>query len=200
MNNKDLDILGEMYSKVQENRDDDFGGRYFGAGTPFWGNNPDNIAKLSPVAQRLYNNIRRAGDDVPYSLTRDDYFMVKDIHPQELYQVLDTAIEFNFQLTDEMWNFMRQKDAKLYKDLRHSVGQDTQEKKLPSNDRELYGILKANPNFRFNRSTYKPNGGRMLYSDLKKRIRNGASSTEEGEVQIKELDDYIQKNRRFSNA
>lgn len=156
--------------------------------------NPRISHRWTDVAKELYSGIADGTRDrTTFELdgTQSEYF--SKMKSPEMYEVLDQALDNNLDISNSVWDLMQSKNKKLYNDLRKSVGIGVKSK---PDDFELFNILKKHPDHSGRRGVkYKPNAGSYKLKDLKKVIR--AKYGDNAEDNIKELEDFINRNRRF---
>ena len=149
----------------------------------------------SALGKSLYRDIETGTKAKErFELDRDGYNYYNRIKSQELYDILDQALEVNLDISDTVWDLMEDKNKKLYTKLRKSMGVGA--KPTPVSDYELFKILKWHPEYTSRKNTkYKENAGKYKLKDIKKRIRNEFGDS--ADSKIAELKQYINKNRNW---
>ena len=157
--------------------------------------NPQIAHFWSDLAKSLYYKIAD-GTKIKerFELDRDQYKYYNTIKSQELYEVLDQALDLNLDISDSVWDLMEDKNKKLYKELRTSMGIGAKHPTI--SDYELFKILKWHPEYTSRKNTkYKENAGKYKLKDIRKRIRK--TFGDEADIKLAELKQFINSKREW---
>jgi hypothetical protein len=155
---------------------------------------PKLATHWSDEAKELYSGIADGTESkTTFEVDRDQSERLSKMKSPEMHEVIDQALENNLDISNSVWDLMQNKNKKLYTDLQKSIGIGVPNK---VSDFELFNILKKHPDHSGRKGLkYKPNAGSYKLKDLRKRIRSTYGA--DAEDKIKELEGFINQNRRF---